>query len=158
VRVATLSSALWGSTIASPLLTWPDVVHRGVPRASSGFVSLRLIYLVLCRITSWLVLLTRTSAVKDVEILVLRHENAILRRPNPKPPLDWADRAMLAAVIRLLPEALKAYRLVTPATILRWHRRLTARHWTYPNRLGRPPIGPSPGLVLRRLRRATTSS
>jgi putative transposase len=105
-------------------------------------VSLRLIYLILCRITSWLILLTRTSAAKDVEILVLRHENAVLRRRNPKPRLDWVDRAVFAAVIRLLPKALKAYRLVTPATILRWHRRLIARHWTHPNRFGRPPIDP----------------
>jgi putative transposase len=82
-------------------------------------VPLRLIYLVLCRITSWLVLLTRTSAAKDVEILILRHENAIPRRRNPKPRLDWADPALLAAAIRHLPQALKAYRLVTPATILR---------------------------------------
>ena len=58
---------------------------------------LHLIYLVFCRITGWLALLARTSAAKDVEILVLRHENAVLRRQNPKPRLDWADRAVLAA-------------------------------------------------------------
>src|SRR5258705_562175 len=67
---------------------------------------LRLIYLVFCRIAGWLALLTRTSAAKDVEILVLRHENAVLRRQNPKPRLDWADRAVLAALIKLLPRAL----------------------------------------------------
>jgi hypothetical protein len=71
-------------------------------------VPLRLLYLVFCRIAKWLTLLAGTSAAKDVEILVLRHENAILRRRNPKPRLDWADRAALAALIRLLPRALKA--------------------------------------------------
>jgi hypothetical protein len=93
-------------------------------------VSLRLIYLVFCRIAGWLALLTRTSVAKDVEILILRHENSVLRRQHPTPQLDWADRAVLAALIRLLPRALKVHRLVTPATVMRWHRRLVARRWT----------------------------
>jgi putative transposase len=112
-------------------------------QARSLLVSLRLLYLIFCRIAGWLTLFARTSAAKDMEILVLRHENMILRRQNPRQRLDWADRAVLAALIRLLPRGLKAHRLVTPAPVLRWHQRLVARHWTYPQRPGRPPIAPA---------------
>jgi hypothetical protein len=112
-----------------------------VGRTSSwSSVSLRLLYLVFVRVCDWLVLLGRSSASKDVELLVLRHEVAVLRRASPRLRLSWADRAVLAAPIRLLPGRLRAHRLVTPDTVLRWHRRLIARKWTCPHRAGRPPV------------------
>ena len=103
-------------------------------------VSLRLLYLIFWQVLGLVLLSCRRSSTKDVELLVLRHEVAILRRTNPRPRLDWADRAVLAALIRRLPRAPRAHRLVTPDTILRWHRRLVRRRWTYPHRTGRPPI------------------
>src|SRR5829696_3512761 len=97
-------------------------------------VSLRLLYLIFSRLLSWLTLLPRGSSSKHIELLVLRHEVAVLRRTNPKPRLDWADRALLAALIRRLPAALRGHRVITPATVLRWHRRLVTKKWTYPSR------------------------
>jgi len=87
-------------------------------------VSFRLLYLIFARVCGWLVLLGRSTASKNAELLVLRHEVAVLRRANPRPRLDWADRAILAALIRLLPPRLRSHRLVTPGTVLRRHRHL----------------------------------
>ena len=103
-------------------------------------VSLRLLYLIFQHLLGLLLLLGRTSSTKDIELLVLRHELAVLRRTNPRPRLDWADRAVFAALVRRLPRALRGRRLVTPNTILRWHRLLVRKRWTYSNRSGRPPI------------------
>jgi putative transposase len=76
-------------------------------------VPLRLLYLIFSQPLGWLMLLDRASSSKDVELLVLRHEVAALRRTNPRPRLDWADRALLAALIRHLPAVLRGHRLIT---------------------------------------------
>ena len=120
-------------------------------------VSLRLLYLIFQHTLGLLLLLGRTSSTKDIELLVLRHEVAVLRRTNPRPRLEWADRAVFAALIRRLPRALRCHRLVTPDTILRWHRRLVRKMWTYPDRSARPPLDPAIAAVIQRLARDTSA-
>ncbi len=78
-----------------------------------------LLYLILIGLLNWLALLGRTTSSKDIELLVVRHEIAVLRRANPRPRLDWADRALFAALIQRLPAPLRGHRLITPATALR---------------------------------------
>jgi hypothetical protein len=97
-------------------------------------VAVRLLYLIFRQVMAWLGLLARSSRSKNAEILVLRHEVAVLRRQVRRPRLSWADRAVVAALTRLLSPAGQLHRIVTPATILRWHRDLVTRRWTQPRR------------------------
>ena len=114
---------------------------------------IRLLYLLMIRLLGWVALLARGDTSKDVEILVLRQEIAVLRRQVTRPEPDWADRAVIAALARLLSKHLRLHRIVTPATLLAWHRRMVKKKWTYPNATGRPPIPEEIRELVRRLAR-----
>jgi hypothetical protein len=101
-------------------------------------VLFRLVYLLVVRLFGWLALLARSDISKDVEILVLRHEVAVLRRQVARSKPGWADRAVIAALTRLLPGRLRRHRFVTPGTLLAWHRRLIKSKWTCPKHHGTP--------------------
>lgn len=121
---------------------WPTVLRMpsaAVPDTMEG-MSASLVYLLLRQVLQMLAHLARDGGAKDVEILVLRHQVAVLRRQVNRPKLQPADRLVLAVLSRLLPRPRWSVFFVTPATLLRWHRELVARRWTYPHaRLGRPP-------------------
>jgi putative transposase len=120
-------------------------------------MALRLLYPLFCKVLRWLALLARSSAAKDAELLVLRHEVAVLRRQVARPRIDWADRAVLAGLARLLPRGHRSMALVRPATVLRWHRDLVRRRWSYPYRRGRPAVAAElRGLVLRLVKENST--
>ena len=102
------------------------VCRAGLPAAGNGAVPARV---------------ARPVVVgQDVEILALRHEVAVLRRAKPRPRMSWTDRAVLAALTRIMPKGLRARRIVTPGTLLRRHRRLVAAKWRQPRPPGRPPV------------------
>jgi putative transposase len=109
-------------------------------------VTFRLLYLIFARLCGWLALLPRSDNAKNTEILVLRHQIAVLQRQVRSPRLSWADRAILAALTRRASAARRRQLslIVTPRTLLRWHAELVRRHWTYPHRApGRPRTSPT---------------
>jgi hypothetical protein len=114
-------------------------------------VTFHLLYLIFIRLCGWLALLPRSDNVKDTEILVLRHQIAVLQRQVRSPRLTWADRAVLASLTGRLSTTTRRRQLsliVTPRPLLRWHAELVKRRWTYPRRtLGRPGTSP----IIRRL-------
>jgi hypothetical protein len=116
------------------------------------------VYVVACRLFALVLLLGRSDGSKELEIVLLRHELAILRRQTRRPQLTARDRLVLAALSRVLPRRSWQAFPVTPETLLRWHRRIIARHWTYPHlRPGRPPLGTEVRELILRLARENSN-
>jgi putative transposase len=109
--------------------------------SEESFLFWSLCYLAFRCVLRLVLLRPRSTEFKELEIVVLRHQLAVLRRQTGRPKLTTTDRILLAAASRLLPRSRWRSFLVTPTTLLRWHRRLLARRWTYADRKGRPPIG-----------------
>ena len=127
-------------------------------RVAGGFVFFSLCYVVVRWVARLAMLRYRSDDFKELEIVVLRHELAILRRRIPRPAISWTDRLFLTAASRLLPRPRWPSFFVTPTTLLRWHRRLVSKRWAYWRRIGRPAIRRDiRALVLRGWRKRTDS-
>jgi putative transposase len=121
-------------------------------------LTVSVVYVLACRLFELVVLLGRGERSKELEILVLRHELSILRRQVKRPQFSQGDRLLLEALSRVLPRRSSRTFVVRPETLLRWHRRLVAKHWTYPHRRpGRPPIDGEVRELVVRLARENTS-
>ncbi|QLH20598.1 helix-turn-helix domain-containing protein [Streptomyces sp. Rer75] len=117
-------------------------------------MGLRLLYLIFRRLLSCFLLLCRSPDANNAEILALRHEVAVLRRQVDRPRLSWADRAVLSALARHLPPVLRRHRLVTPGTLLAWHRRLVCWKWRQTAvGPGWPPLAEEIAALIQRLAR-----
>jgi putative transposase len=116
-------------------------------------VVLSALYVAFQRVLQLILLLFRSTDFKELEIVVLRHELAVLRRQVKRPPFRAAARWFLAAAARMFPRGRWGAFLVTPATLLRWHRRLVAKRWTFGARPGRPPIDGHVRALIGRLAR-----
>src|SRR5919201_3579428 len=126
---------------------------NGPFRPLRGGAVISVCYVVLLRVLQLVSLRFRSTEFKELEIVVLRHELAVLRRQAQRPAFRSSDRLFLAAASQLLPRVTWSSFLVSPATLLRWHRRLVANHWTCARRLGRPPIDADVRVLIVRLAR-----